>query len=169
MLPFFTVAQAKDGIDAGDLSLDLSEYMKKSDGIAKSELEDLAAVVATKLDREPQHKHNISDIEQLELSLASKYDTSQKYSYNVILSDSEKIPYLEAPKIEQLTLVKNRTSNGYKCYIDGRFVLFEYNSKSKRLVCDLKKEKVSRGVHTLKVEARDGVGNITLCEKKFKY
>ena len=59
--------------------------------------------------------------------------------------------------------------DGYKCYIDGRFVLFEYSSKNKRLVCDLKKEKISRGTHILKVEARDGVGNLTVYEKKIKY
>jgi hypothetical protein len=48
-------------------------------------------------------------------------------------------------------------------------VLFEYSSKNKRLVCDLKKEKISRGTHILKVEARDGVGNLTVYEKKIKY
>lgn len=57
----------------------------------------------------------------------------------------------------------------YKCYIDDCFVLFEYSSKNKRLECNLKRERVARGAHTLRVEARDGVGNITVFEKKFKY
>ena len=118
MLPIFTTNQVKDGVDSGDLLIDLTEYMKKKDGATKTELESLVSVVAGKLDAEPQHKHHIDDIKQLETALASKYDTSEKYSYNVILSDSEKIPYLEAPKIEVMELVKDKESAGYKFYVD---------------------------------------------------
>lgn len=57
----------------------------------------------------------------------------------------------------------------YKCYIDGRFVLFEYSSKNKTLLCDLKREKVSRGTHSLKIVATDKVGNETILEKTIKY
>ena len=99
MLPVFTTGQVKDGIDSGDFMIDLSDYMKKKDGATKTELQTLTDIVSNKLDASPQHKHHIDDIKQLETALASKYDTSQKYSYNVILSDSEKIPYLEAPKV----------------------------------------------------------------------
>ena len=118
MLPVFTTGQVKDGIDTGDLLIDLTEYMKKKDGATKTELESLVSVVAGKLDAEPQHKHHIDDIKQLETALASKYDTSEKYSYNVILSDSEKIPYLEAPKVETLEIVPDKESVGYKFYVD---------------------------------------------------
>ena len=59
--------------------------------------------------------------------------------------------------------------HSYKCYIDGRFVLFEYSSKSGRLVCDLKREKVSRGSHRLKITATDRVGNKVELEKRIKY
>ena len=118
MLPIFTTEQVKDGIDSGDLLIDLTEYMKKKDGATKTELESLVSIVAGKLDAEPQHKHHIDDIKQLEIALASKYDTSEKYSYNVILSDSEKIPYLEAPKVETLEIAKDKESTGYKFYVD---------------------------------------------------
>lgn len=57
----------------------------------------------------------------------------------------------------------------YKCYIDGRFVLFEYSSKNKRLVCDLRREKVARGVHRLEIVVTDKAGNTSVVEKKFKY
>ena len=118
MLPIFTTEQVKDGIDSGDLLIDLTEYMKKKDGATKTELESLVSVVAGKLDASPQHKHHIDDIKQLETALAGKYDTSEKYSYSVILSDSEKIPFLEAPKVETLEIAKDNDSNGYKLYVD---------------------------------------------------
>ena len=118
MLPIFTTGQVKDGVDTGDLLIDLSEYMKKKEGATKTELDTLTTIVANKLDAEPQHKHHIDDIKQLETALASKYDTSQRYSYNVILSDSEKIPYLEAPKVGVLEVVKNLDAEGYKFYVD---------------------------------------------------
>ena len=118
MLPVFTTGQVKDGIDIGDLMINLDDYMKKKEGATKTELATLTAVVANKLDTEPQHKHHIDDIKQLETALASKYDTSEKYSYSVILSDSEKIPYLEAPKVGVMEVAKDRESMGYKFYVD---------------------------------------------------
>ena len=118
MLPLFTTGQVKDGVDSGDLLIDLSEYIKRKDAATKVEVQELTSVVASKLDAEPQHKHHIDDIKQLETALAGKYDTSEKYSYSVILSDSEKIPYLEAPKVGIMEIAKDRTSTGYKFYVD---------------------------------------------------
>ena len=121
MLPLFTTGQLKDGIDTGDLMLDLSDYMKKKDAeklATKSAVEELIEVVAGKLDATPQHKHHIDDIKQLEEALNSKYDKSEKYSHNVILNDTEKIPFLEAPKIELMEIVKDKDSSGYKFYVD---------------------------------------------------
>lgn len=57
----------------------------------------------------------------------------------------------------------------FKGTIDGRFVLFAYNSKDARLTLNLKKEKISRGVHRLKVVAIDAYGNETVYEKDIKY
>ena len=91
MLPLFTTGQVKDGVDSGDLLIDLSEYIKKKDAATKVEVQELTSVVASKLDAEPQHKHHIEDIKQLETALASKYDTSEKYSFNTIISDMRKI------------------------------------------------------------------------------
>ena len=91
MLPVFTTGQVKDGVDSGDFMIDLSDYLKKKDGATKTELQTLTEVVANKLDASPQHKHDMRDIKDLREVLEGKFDTSQKYSYNVILSDSEKI------------------------------------------------------------------------------
>ena len=118
MLPVFTTAQVKDGVDTGDFMIDLSEYIKKKDAATKLELSSLTSVVANKLDAEPQHKHHIQDIKELQEALQSKYDTSEKYSFNTIISDIEKIPYLESPKIKMLEMTKNSTTNGYKIYVD---------------------------------------------------
>ena len=118
MLPIFTTGQVKDGIDIGDLKIDLSDYMMKKDAATKKEVEELTAVVANKLDAEPQHKHHIEDIKQLETALASKFDTGEKYSYTTIISDIETIPYLEAPKIKILSIGDLETENSYKFYVD---------------------------------------------------
>ena len=119
MLPIFTTTQVKDGVESGDLMIDLSEYIKKKDAATKSELSSLTSVVANKLDAEPQHKHHIQDIKDLQEELQSKYDTSEKYSFNTIISDIDKIPYLEAPKIKMLEIVKDKNNeNSYAFYVD---------------------------------------------------
>ena len=118
MLPLFTTTQVKDGVDVGDYKIDLSDYMKKQDAASKQEIQVLTEALANKLDATPQHKHHIDDIKQLQSSLDSKYDKSEKYSHNVILNDTHTIPYLESPKIEVLEIVENKDSVGYKFYVD---------------------------------------------------
>lgn len=117
MLPIATVQGVKDGISTG-MIVDLSEYLKKIEGVSKEEHEKLEAVVSTKLDAEPQHNHHIEDIKQLQNVLDDKFDKGEKYSYNVILNDTEKIPYFENPKIQLMELVKNKETEGYKFYVD---------------------------------------------------
>ena len=119
MLPL-TTGQVKDGVDAGDFMIDLTDYMKKKDGATKSELNTLTEILANKLDATPQHKHDIANIKDLQEELDSKYDTSKKYSYNVILSDSEKIPYLEAPRVGRLDISCNSGTAGYIFYVDDK-------------------------------------------------
>ena len=118
MLNIFTTTQVQDGVDSGDLMIDLSDYMKKKDGATKIELNDLTEVVSNKLDKTPQHKHDISDIKDLQEELDGKYDTSKQYPYNVILSNSEEISYLDAPRIRILDVAANKESIGYKFYVD---------------------------------------------------
>ena len=118
MLPIFTTGQVKDGIDSGDLMIDLSEYMKKKEGATKNELNELTSVVASKLDKEPQHKHHIEDIKELQEALQGKLDTSEKYSFNTIISDIDKIPYIESPKIKMLNIGNAESENPYTFYTD---------------------------------------------------
>ena len=117
MLPIQTVEGVLNDMSTGSI-IDLSEYLKKTEGVSKTELDELKVVISNKLDAEPQHKHHIDDVKQLATELNSKFDKGERYSYNVILNDTEKIPYLEAPKIELLELVKNKEVDGYKFYVD---------------------------------------------------
>ena len=118
MLPIHTVQGVRDGISTG-MIIDLSEYLKKTEGVSKKEFETLETTVGGKLDIEPMHKHHIEDIKQLQSSLDSKYDKGEKYSYNVILSDTEKIPYLEAPKMKSMEVIRSvGTDESYKFYVD---------------------------------------------------
>ncbi len=72
-------------------------------------------------------------------------------------------------KIAFLLSEKESGLGTYKCYIDGRFVLFEYNSKNKKFLCNLRDEKVAHGFHRLKFVVTDKVGNTSVVEKEFKY
>jgi hypothetical protein len=112
MLPIFTTTQVKDGIDSGDLMLDLSDYMKKKDAATKTDINALTAALAGKLDATPQHKHQIDDIKQLQNALDGKLDKGERYSHSMILSDVEKISYLEAPRVGKLDIC------GYVFYVD---------------------------------------------------
>ena len=89
----FTVKQVENGfIDI--TKLDLDKYAKKDEVVDKKSFTDLTNVVAGKLDSSPMHEHDISDIDQLEMVLNGKLD-NKTYSYTTILSDPEKINYLE--------------------------------------------------------------------------
>ena len=110
----FTMSNADTGStggggSGGSIKIDLTNYALKADTATKVDLEALKTTVANKIDKEPQHHHKISEIDELQTELNSKYDLTQKYSYNVILSDSEKIPYLENTKILTLDITKSNT------------------------------------------------------------
>lgn len=117
MLPIATVQGVREGISTG-MIIDLSEYLKKAEGVSKEEFNSLEEVVGQKLDSEPIHKHHIEDIKQLESVLNNKFDKSEKYSYNVILSDSEKISFLESPKMLTMEIASKFDVEGYKFYVD---------------------------------------------------
>lgn len=57
----------------------------------------------------------------------------------------------------------------FKGYIDDEFVLFEYNSKSKMLSCNLKRENLKCGRHTLRLLVADKAGNECVIIKNIKY
>ncbi len=55
----------------------------------------------------------------------------------------------------------------FDAYIDGRWVLMEYEYKRRELTLDTQRENIPPGRHTLRVEVTDGVGNRSVFEDVF--
>lgn len=53
----------------------------------------------------------------------------------------------------------------HKGFIDNKFVLFEFSSKNGLLTCDLQREEITRGTHTLHLIVTDHAGNETTINK----
>ncbi len=53
--------------------------------------------------------------------------------------------------------------------LNGKFVLFKYNRKERRLTFDFKQENIKSGTHKMKVVATDACGNTAVFEKSVKY
>lgn len=53
--------------------------------------------------------------------------------------------------------------------LNGKFVLFKYNRKERRLTFDFRQENIKRGTHKMKVVATDACGNTVVFEKSIKY
>jgi len=60
--------------------------------------------------------------------------------------------------------------NDYRCEIDGSWALFEYDAKTRRLICPLTRIPISKGKkHSLHVTVTDGCGNVAKKELSFVY
>lgn len=57
----------------------------------------------------------------------------------------------------------------YKGTLDGKFVLFKYSLKNRRLDCDLKAEHISRGKHMLELTVTDYCGNENIIKETINY
>ncbi len=69
-----------------------------------------------------------------------------------------------------LAVSERETSvKSFRGTIDGRFVLFSYSSKNRRMALDLSKENVVRGKHTLRLEVTDACGNKAVYEKNIDF
>lgn len=55
----------------------------------------------------------------------------------------------------------------FDAYIDGRWVLMEYEYKRRELTLDTQRENIAPGRHTLRLEVTDGVGNRSVFEDVF--
>ena len=108
-----------------DSKIDLSGYATTAtaDKLTIS-IEDLQQKMANKLNSNPvDHKHSISQIEQLEQTLNNKLSIpssdESKYSYNTLLKDWQNIPYLENVKIPQLDISIDDKTSGYIFNVDA--------------------------------------------------
>lgn len=69
-----------------------------------------------------------------------------------------------------LAVSERETSvKSFRGTIDGKFVLFSYSSKNRRMALDLRKENVSRGRHMLRLEVTDACGNKAVYEKNIDF
>ena len=55
----------------------------------------------------------------------------------------------------------------FDAYVDGRWVLMEYEYKRRELTLDTQRENIAPGRHTLRLEVTDGVGNRSVFEDVF--
>ena len=102
------------------VKLDLTNYATKDKVPTLDQFNILTSTVAGKLDSSPQHKHDIIDINELTQALSNKLSNQTKYSYETLLNDSEKIPYLENVKIPILNITKDKLSDGYIFRVDSQ-------------------------------------------------
>lgn len=115
----------KDTLIKGEgINIDLSGYATKDSVPAMVDFENLKEVVNGKLDSNPvNHIHTISQIDQLQESLDNKLSIpstqDNKYSYNTLLKDWDKIPYLESVKIPSLDIAVDKNTSGYVFSVDS--------------------------------------------------
>jgi hypothetical protein len=53
--------------------------------------------------------------------------------------------------------------------LNGKFVLFKYNRKERRLTFDFRQENIKSGTHKMRVVATDACGNTAVFERSIKY
>ena len=64
---------------------------------------------------------------------------------------------------------KETKMESFRGTLNGKFVLFKYNRKERRLTFDFRQENIKRGTHKMKVVATDACGNTAVFEKSIKY
>lgn len=64
---------------------------------------------------------------------------------------------------------KETSLKRFRGTLDGKFILFEYNSKNSAFTLDLGREKVKRGKHILRLHVVDRCGNVAEFEKEIEY
>ena len=73
-------------------------------------------------------------------------------------------------KTQRMTMYIRDTGIGldtYKAYVDGRWVLMEYEYKQRRLTLHTDREGITAGRHTLRLVVRDAAGNESVYEGVF--
>ena len=72
--------------------------------------------------------------------------------------------------VVKFSFEENETSlKKFKGTLNGKFVLFEYNSKNSEITLDLKRENIKRGLYDLRLVVTDKCGNELVYERKFEY
>ena len=98
------------------VKLDLSNYPTKDTVATKVDVEGLRQSLEAL--KNTSHQHYISDVKELKAELDSKLNKTDKVSYKAILTDPEKIEYLENVKIDVVDICQTKDNTGYKIYTD---------------------------------------------------
>ena len=98
---------------------DLSDYAKKSDVPTIEDFDSLVETVGNKIDTNPPHKHDISQIKELQNTLNGKLASDTKYNYSSILSNPEEIDFLKKLETLCLKLVPSKAADGYTFDVDS--------------------------------------------------
>ena len=126
----YTVSEIENGT-AGELIVDLSDYVKRNEVSTIIDLEGLKEKLGNKLDKTPEHRHNISAITELKNELDSKLSANKMYSYKTIISDIEKIETLENPTITNtLNLRAPDETTTYSVYATNDGLVITESSKA---------------------------------------
>ena len=115
----FTVNQVKNGVGVGWNSLKVDDLAKKVDVPTKTEFVELQNVVGDKLDKNPPHTHEMTQIKELSNTLDTKLDKNKKYNYSSILENPEAIDYLTTVQTTSLKIAPSQTNKGYIFDVDN--------------------------------------------------
>ena len=115
----FTVNQVKNGVGVGWNSLKVDDLARKADVPTKTEFVELQNVVGDKLDKNPPHTHEMTQIKELSNTLDTKLDKNKKYNYSSILENPEAIDYLTTVQTTEMEVVPSKNENGYKFDVDS--------------------------------------------------
>lgn len=116
----FSYKQAMDGVGNGyNTAGIMSEFARKDEVPTKEEFDNLTDVVASKLDANPAHTHEISQIKELQNTLNTKLSSDKKYNYSSILSNPEAIDYIKSLETLGLKLVPSKTADGYEFEVNS--------------------------------------------------
>ena len=115
----FTVNQVKNGVGVGWNSLKVDDLARKVDVPTKTEFVELQNVVGDKLDKNPPHTHEMTQIKELSNTLDTKLDKNKKYNYSSILENPEAIDYLTTVQTTKMEIVPSQNVKGYNFNVDS--------------------------------------------------
>lgn len=129
----WTLAQIENGVpDFSHINFD--DFLKKADAVNKEEMAEVKNELGNKLDMEPIHTHDITQITELQKILNGKLDSSRRYGYETLLSNPEDINYLKMLNTDKLTVDGNYlidTENGNLVIkTNSTDVIARYNGES---------------------------------------
>lgn len=105
----YTINQIRNGEVPDVTKVELEDYAKKNEVGNLIDLNGLRLSIDKKLPKEPQHKHIIDDVDELQKILDDKLDCKTQYSYKTILSDIDQLDYITNINCKTIRIGVNKT------------------------------------------------------------